>query len=186
MRRQKQNNGKDNKAMINYDLQKIRAIIFDLDGVLSAETIALSEAGTPLRTVNIKDGYAIQLAMKLGLRIAIISGCRIEAVRKRYEGLGMEDIYLGAAVKIKTYDEFLSKYGLQDDEVMFMGDDVPDLEVMRRVGCAVCPKDACAEVKEVSLYVSDRRGGYGCGRDVIEQTLRAQGKWLSDERAFGW
>lgn len=172
--------------MINYDLQKIRAIVFDLDGVLSAETIALGLDGTPLRTVNIKDGYAIQLAMKMGLRIAIISGCKIEAVRHRYEGLGMVDIYLGAAVKIKIYDEFVTKYGYQDDEVMFMGDDIPDLEVMRRVGCPVCPKDACPEVKEASIYISGLAGGYGCGRDVIEQTLRAQGKWLNDERAFGW
>ena len=172
--------------MIHYDLQKIRAIVFDLDGVLSCSTIALDLEGTPLRTVNIKDGYAIQLAMKMGLRIAIISGCKIEAVRTRYEGLGMEDIYLGAAVKIKTYEEFKSKYGLEDDEVMFMGDDIPDLEVMHRVGCPVCPKDACHEVCEVSIYRSDYDGGKGCGRDVIEQTLKAQGKWLKDEKAFGW
>ena len=172
--------------MINYDLQKIRAIVFDLDGVLSAETISLGTDGVPCRTVNIKDGYAIQLAMKMGLRIAIISGCKIEAVRHRYEGLGMQDIILGAAVKVQAYDAFLAAYGLSDDEVVFMGDDIPDLEVMRRVGCPVCPKDACPEVKEVSIYVSDYAGGYGCGRDVIEQTLRAQGKWLKDERAFGW
>lgn len=172
--------------MINYDLQKIRAIVFDLDGVLSAETISLGADGTPLRTVNIKDGYAIQLAMKLGLRIAIISGCKIEAVRHRYEGLGMEDIFLGAAVKIKVYDDFCTRYGLSDDEVMFMGDDIPDLEVMHRVGCPVCPCDACPEVKAASIYVSARPGGAGCGRDVIEQTLKAQGKWLQDERAFGW
>lgn len=172
--------------MINYDLTKIRAIIFDLDGVLSAETIAMDINGTPLRTVNIKDGYAIQLAMKLGLRIAILSGCRVESVRHRYEGLGMEDIYLGASVKIQVYEQFLAKYGLKNSEVMFMGDDIPDLEVMRRVGCPVCPADACAEVKAASLYVSQRKGGQGCGRDVIEQTLRAQDKWLSDERAFGW
>ena len=172
--------------MINYDLQKIRAIVFDLDGVLSGSTIALDLDGTPLRTVNIKDGYAIQLAMKMGLRIAIISGCKIEAVRTRYEGLGMEDIYLGAAVKIKAYEEFVAKYGLKDDEVMFMGDDIPDLEVLRRVGCPVCPKDACPEVRELSLYVSSYHGGAGCGRDVIEQTLRAQNKWLQDEKAFGW
>ncbi len=106
---------------MNYDLKKIRAIVFDLDGVLSAETITLAIDGTPLRTVNIKDGYAIQLAVKMGLKIAIISGCKIEAVRHRYEGLGMQDIYLGAAVKIKTYEEFKQKYGLKDDEVMFMG-----------------------------------------------------------------
>jgi 3-deoxy-D-manno-octulosonate 8-phosphate phosphatase (KDO 8-P phosphatase) len=172
--------------MINYDLSKIRAVVFDLDGVLSSETIALGVDGTPLRTVNIKDGYAIQLAMKMGLRVAIISGCKIEAVRKRYEGLGMEDIYLGAAVKIKVYDDFIAKYDLKDEEVIFMGDDIPDLEVMRRVGCPVCPKDACPEVKAASCYVSDWRGGQGCGRDVLEQVLRAQGKWLSDERAFGW
>lgn len=172
--------------MIHYDLQKIRAIVFDLDGVLSCSTIALDLEGTPLRTVNIKDGYAIQLAMKMGLRIAIISGCKIEAVRTRYEGLGMEDIYLGAAVKIKTYEEFKSKYGLEDDEVMFMGDDIPDLEVMHRVGCPVCPKDACHEIREVSIYISCYDGGKGCGRDVIEQTLKAQGKWLKDEKAFGW
>ena len=172
--------------MINYDLQKIRAIVFDLDGVLSAETIALGIDGTPLRTVNIKDGYAIQLAIKMGLRVAIISGCKIEAVRKRYEGLGMQDIYLGAAVKVTVYKEFCDKYGLSDDEVMFMGDDIPDLEVMRLVGCPVCPFDACPEVKEASIYISNLQGGYGCGRDVIEQTLRAQGKWLKDEKAFGW
>lgn len=172
--------------MINYDLQKIRAIVFDLDGVLSKSTISLEVDGTPLRTVNIKDGYAIQLAIKMGLNIAILSGCTIEAVRKRYEGLGMKDIYLGASVKIKIYEEFLAKHQLKEDEVMFMGDDIPDLEIMRRVGCPVCPKDACSEVKEVSVYVSDKEGGYGCGRDVIEQTLKAQGKWLQDERAFGW
>ena len=172
--------------MINYDLQKIRAIIFDLDGVLSKSTISLGVDGTPLRTVNIKDGYAIQLAIKMGLNVAILSGCTIDAVRKRYEGLGMKDIYLGAAVKIKIYEEFLAKHQLKEEEVMFMGDDIPDLEIMRRVGCPVCPKDACSEVKEASIYVSDRKGGYGCGRDVIEQTLKAQGKWLQDERAFGW
>lgn len=172
--------------MINYDLSKILAVVFDLDGVLSSETISLGEDGTPLRTVNIKDGYAIQLAMKMGLRVAIISGCKIEAVRKRYEGLGMEDIYLGASVKIKIYEDFIAKYGFKDDEVVFMGDDIPDLEVMRRVGCAVCPKDACPEVKSASCYVSDKCGGQGCGRDVLEQVLRAQGKWLKDERAFGW
>ena len=172
--------------MINYDLKKIKAIIFDIDGVLSAETITLSAEGDPLRTVNIKDGYAIQLAMKLGLRIVILSGAKVQSIRKRYEGLGVEDINIGCAVKIKTYEELLQKYSLIDEEIMYMGDDIPDLEIMRRVGCPVCPKDACPEIKDVSLYVSDRIGGHGCGRDVIEQTLRAQGKWVMDEKAFGW
>ena len=172
--------------MINYDLNKIKAIIFDIDGVLSCSTINLSEAGLPLRTVNIKDGYAIQLAMKLGLRIAILSGAKVDSVRVRYEGLGVEDIYLGCAVKIATYDEFLAIYGYTDEEIMYMGDDIPDMEIKRRVGCPVCPKDACAEIKAISTYVSDIEGGRGCGRDVIEQVLRAQGKWVMNEKAFGW
>lgn len=172
--------------MINYDLKKIRAIIFDVDGVLSAETITLHPGGEPMRTVNIKDGYAIQLAMKLGLRIVILTGCKTESVRQRYRGLGVEDVYMGCAVKVKTYDEFLAKYNLTDDEVMYMGDDVPDYEIMQRVGCAVCPADACPDIKAISCYVSHLRGGYGCGRDVIEQVLRAQGKWLMNAKAFGW
>ncbi|MBQ8988481.1 MAG: HAD hydrolase family protein [Prevotella sp.] len=172
--------------MINYDLSKIKAIIFDIDGVLSSETITLSESGVPLRTVNIKDGYAIQLAMKLGLRIVVLTGGNTPSVRVRYEGLGVEDIYMGCAVKIEKYEEFIRQYGLADAEVMYMGDDIPDLEIMRRVGCPVCPKDACPEIKEVSLYVSDRIGGHGCGRDVIEQVLRAQGKWVMNAKAFGW
>ena len=172
--------------MINYDLARIRAVIFDVDGVLSAETITLSIEGEPLRTVNIKDGYAIQLAMKLGLRIAIITGGNTASVRLRYEGLGVEDIFMGCSVKIEAYERLLAKYGLTDDEVMYMGDDIPDLEIMRRVGCPVCPKDACPEVREASLYVSDRLGGHGCGRDVIEQVLRAQDKWVMNAKAFGW
>ena len=172
--------------MINYDLKKIRAIIFDIDGVLSAETITLSSDGVPLRTVNIKDGYAIQLAMKLGLRIVIMTGANVSSICRRYEGLGVEDIYVGCAVKIKAYDAFLAQYGLNDDEIMYMGDDIPDMEIMRRVGCPVCPNDACPEIKAISTYVSQRNGGYGCGRDVIEQVLRAQGKWVMNEKAFGW
>lgn len=172
--------------MINYDLNKIKAIVFDVDGVLSAETITMSAEGEPLRTVNIKDGYALQLAVKLGLRIAIMTGANTQAVRRRYEGLGIQDVYTGCAVKIRTYNEFLEKYSLTPDEVMYMGDDIPDLEIMRLVGCPVCPADACPEVKEASIYVSHLKGGYGCGRDVIEQVLRAQGKWVMNDVAFGW
>ena len=172
--------------MINYDLSQIKAIIFDVDGVLSRQTITLSADGEPLRTVNIQDGYAIQLAVKMGLRIAILTGRKTEAIRLRYSRLGVEDIYMGCAVKIRTYDDFLKTRQLTDQEVMYMGDDVPDIEILRRVGCPVCPKDACPEIKEASLYVSDKKGGYGCGRDVIEQTLRAQGKWVMNAKAFGW
>ena len=172
--------------MINYDLTKIRAIIFDIDGVLSAETIPMDVTGIPCRTVNIKDGYAIQLAVKMGLHIAIISGAKVDAIRVRYEGLGVKDIFIGAAIKMQTYETFLAKYGLRDEEVIFMGDDIPDYEVMQRCGCPCCPADAAHEIKEISTYISSVMGGYGCGRDVIEQVLRAQDKWMADKHAFGW
>lgn len=172
--------------MINYDLTKIKAIIFDVDGVLSAETITLHPNGEPMRTVNIKDGYAIQLAMKQGLRIAILTGGKTESVRKRYENLGVEDIFMACAVKLKVYEEFLANYGYTDEDIMYMGDDIPDYEIMHRVGCPVCPADACSDIKALSIYVSQRNGGCGCGRDVIEQVLRAQGKWLNGQEAFGW
>jgi len=172
--------------MINYDLKKIKAIIFDVDGVLSCETITLSSEGEPLRTVNIKDGYAIQLAQKMGLRIAILTGANTNAIRKRYEGLGVKDIYMKAAVKIKIYQGFLEKYNLKDDEIIYVGDDIPDYEVMKQCGCPCCPADACPDIKSISLYISDKAGGMGCGRDIIEQVLRTQEKWLSDAKAFGW
>lgn len=172
--------------MINYDLSKIRSIIFDVDGVLSKQTIPMSADGQPMRTINIKDGYAIQLAQKCGLRIVILTGGKTEAIRLRYAALGVEDIYMGCAVKIKTYDEFLEKYDLKDEEIIYVGDDIPDYEVMRRCGCPCCPADACPDVKEISSYISAVNGGEGCGRDIVEQVLRAQGKWLSDAKAFGW
>lgn len=172
--------------MINYDLSKIKAIVFDVDGVLSRETITMNINGEPMRTVNIKDGYAIQLAMKMGLRIVILTGAASESIRVRYENLGIKDIYMKCGVKISVYDEFLAKYGYNDSEIIYMGDDIPDYQVMKRCGCPVCPADACPEIKAISCYISDKTGGNGCGRDVIEQVLIAQGKWLSDNRAFGW
>ena len=172
--------------MIPYDLTKIKAVIFDVDGVLSAGTIPMDSAGIPLRTVNIKDGYAIQFAVKQGLKIVILSGGNTPSVRKRYENLGVSDIFLGCEVKIETYDRFLADTGLSDEEILYMGDDIPDYEVMHRVGCPCCPKDACSDIRGISLYVSPYNGGYGCGRDVIEQVLRAKGLWMNDAKAFGW
>lgn len=172
--------------MINYDLKKVKAIVFDVDGVLSRQTITLASSGEPLRTVNIKDGYAIQLAQKLGLRIAILTGGNTQAIRIRYKNLGVEDVYMGCAVKIKTYEEFKAKYSLGDEEIVYVGDDIPDYEVMQRCGCPCCPADACSDIKAISTYVSSQSGGDGVGRDVVEQVLRAQGMWLSDAKAFGW
>lgn len=172
--------------MINYDLTRIRSVVFDVDGVLSAATILLSADGEPLRTMNIKDGYAIQLACKRGLHVAIITGGNSSAVRKRYEGLGIKDVYMKADVKLKVYEELCARYGLNDEEVLYVGDDIPDYEIMSRVGCACCPKDACAEIKSVSCYVSDCIGGSGVARDILEQVLKVQGKWTCDQTALGW
>ena len=114
-------------STINYDLSRIKALAFDVDGVLSSTTVPLHPSGEPMRTVNIKDGYAIQLAVKKGIRIAIITGGRTEAVRIRFAGLGVTDLYMGSAVKIHDYRTFRDKYGLADDEILYMGDDVPDI-----------------------------------------------------------
>ncbi len=172
--------------MINYELKKIRAIIMDVDGVLSQETIPMNNDGVPCRTVNIKDGYALQLAVKMGLTIAVITGARVESVRVRYEGLGVKEVRIGAEVKMVVYEELLKKYGLSDEEVLYMGDDIPDYEVMNRCGLPCCPADAAHEIKEISRYISPCKGGEGCVRDVVEQVMRAQGIWMADKRAFGW
>ncbi len=172
-------------STINYDLQKIRAIAFDVDGVLSGDCISLHPSGEPMRTVNIKDGYALQLAVKQGLHIAIITGGRTEAVRKRFAGLGITDIYLGSCVKIHDYRDFRDKYALKNEEILYMGDDIPDLEVLRECGLPCCPKDAAPEVKAICRYISHCVGGQGCGRDVVEQVLKVQGKWMNGD-AFGW
>ena len=172
--------------MINYDLRKIKALLFDVDGVLSAETITMDAQGTPLRTVNIKDGYALQLAVKCGLHVGIITGASVQAIKVRFEGLGIQEVHLGCANKVAVYEDLLFRLGIRHEEVLYMGDDIPDYPVMRLCGCPCCPADAAPEIREASVYVSHLRGGYGCGRDVVEQVLRAQGKWMQDQKAFGW
>ena len=121
--------------MINYDLKKIRAVVFDVDGVLSSNTIFLHENGDPMRSVNIKDGYALQYAVKCGLIVAIITGGKTAAVRKRYEGLGLQDVYMSSSIKVKEYAHLKEKYQLNDEEILYMGDDIPDYEVMKWCGC---------------------------------------------------
>lgn len=175
-------------STINYDLKKIKALVFDVDGVLSANVIPMSTEGEPMRTVNIKDGYALHLAAKQGVLLGIITGGRTEAVRRRFLALGLapENIYTGSSVKIHDYCDFRDRYGLRDEEILYMGDDIPDLPVMQQCGLPCCPKDAAPEVKAVARYISHAAGGYGCGRDVVEQYLKVQGLWLADEKAFGW
>ncbi|BEG98207.1 KdsC family phosphatase [Bacteroides sedimenti] len=172
-------------STINYDLKKIKALAFDVDGVLSSDMVPLHPSGEPMRCVNIKDGYALQLAVKHGLHIAIITGGRTNSVRLRFEGLGVKDLYMGSSIKINDYNKFKQKYNLADEEILFMGDDIPDLEILQTCGLPCCPADAVPEVKGASLYISHKNGGCGCGRDVVEQVLKAQGKWLNGE-AFGW
>lgn len=172
--------------MINYDLTKIKAIVFDVDGVLSTSTIPMDGDGQPVRTMNIKDGYAIQLAVKMGLNIGIITGGRTEQIRSRYVSLGVKHVYIASSVKTKDLADFLAKTGVKAEEVLYMGDDIPDYEVMQIVGLPCCPADAAPEIKAISKYISPCTGGNGCGRDVIEQVMKVQGLWMKGEEAFGW
>jgi 3-deoxy-D-manno-octulosonate 8-phosphate phosphatase (KDO 8-P phosphatase) len=167
-------------------LADVKAFIFDVDGVLSSNCIPLHPSGEPMRMVNIKDGYVMQYAVKQGFHLAIITGGNTNAVRLRFERLGLKDIYMASGTKTKDLDDFLTKHSLSAEEVLYMGDDIPDYQVMQRVGIPACPADAAAEIKAISVYISPFRGGEGCVRDVLEQALKIQKKWMHDETAFGW
>ncbi len=165
------------------DLMQVKAFAFDVDGVLSSDTITTHPSGEPMRTANIKDGFALQKAVKLGYPIAIITGGNTEAVKIRYQNLGIKDIYMASSPKMIDFEDWIEQHGLKPENVLYMGDDLPDFHVMQRVGVPVCPSDAVEEIKSLCKYISDRKGGKGCARDVIEQVLRAHGKWGSD---FAW
>lgn len=159
-------------------LNQIKTFVFDVDGVLTDGTIQISTHGELLRTMNTKDGYAMKMAQKAGYTVCIISGGKNEGVRKRLRDLGITDIYLGINDKVEQMDEFFDIYQIKPDEVLYMGDDIPDYYPMKLVGLPCCPQDAAPEVKEISLYVSHKKGGEGCVRDVIEQVMKVQGKWI--------
>lgn len=173
-------------SRIDYPLTQIKAVAFDIDGVLSPSTIPLGADGVPCRMVNIKDGYALQLAVKQGLHICIISGATEPSLRARYEGLGIKDVWLGVKMKLPRLREWMETLDLRPEEVAFVGDDIPDYESLRSVGLAVVPADAAVEVKEVARYISPAQGGYGVARDLLEQLLKARGQWMSSHEAFGW
>lgn len=158
-------------------LNQVKAFVFDIDGVLTDGSLILMPDGEQLRTMNIKDGYALQLAIEKGYKIGIISGGKSEISRLRLNSLGIHDIYLNVQDKIKALNEFSLKYAINFENVLYMGDDMPDYAAMKKIGIPVCPKDAANEIKEISVYISDKNGGKACVRDVIEQALKLHGKW---------
>lgn len=172
-------------STINYDLATIKCFIFDVDGVLSPNSIPLSMEGEPMRMVNIKDGYALNLAVRNGYGVAIITGGDTEAVRLRFSRLGIQHIYMKSSNKIDDFHDYIKKTGYTMDEVLYAGDDLPDYAVMKIVGLAVAPADAAHEIKGIANYISHCKGGDGVARDVIEQVMKTQGKWMQGE-AFGW
>lgn len=161
-------------------LHCIKAFVFDVDGVLTDGTVLAMADGEQVRKMNIKDGYALQLAVKKGYTVAVISGGKSEGVIKRLKGLGIQQLYMGVTDKLDSLKELLAIHELERGDVLFMGDDMPDYEVMCYVGLAVCPADAVADIKSISKYCSAYKGGDGCVRDIIEQVMRLHGNW-SDE-----
>lgn len=172
-------------SSIPFDLTKVRAFVLDMDGVVSATVSPVDASGMPMRTVNVKDGYAMQYAVKQGYTIAIISGGTSDAMRLRFEQLGVQYIYMRIKDKVAQLRELEHITGISAAEMAYIGDDIPDVEVMHTVGLPCAPADAAPEAKAAALYISLCNGGYGVVRDVIEQTLRAVDKWKSSE-GFGW
>lgn len=164
-------------------LENITTFIFDVDGVLTDGSLVITTEGEMLRTMNVKDGYAIKTALDKGYNICIISGGSNPGVRARLKGLGVTDIHLGVGDKVATLDEYLDIYNIKPEQSLYMGDDIPDYHVMKMVGMPCCPNDAVAEIKEISKYISHKQGGKGCVRDVIEQVLKVQGKWKDNYNA---
>lgn len=162
------------------NFKEVKAFVLDVDGVLTDGSLLLLEDGQMARRMNIKDGYALQLAIKKGYHILVISGGNSEAVKLRLQKLGVVEVYMNISDKEKVLLEYVSRYNLKWEEVLYMGDDIPDLLPMKLVGLPCCPADAVPEIKNVSHYVSQVNGGYGCVRDVIEKVLKLNGHWNLD------
>lgn len=160
-------------------LKKITTFILDVDGVLTNGKILVTSKGKMLREMNTKDGFIMKYALDKGFKIFIISGGTNKGVKERLKDLGIEEIFLGERTKKDTYEKLIKKYNLKKNEIVYMGDDIPDITVMKKIGVPCCPNDAVPDVKQISIYISKKNGGQGCVRDIIEQTLRVQNKWLT-------
>lgn len=158
-------------------LNNVKAFAFDVDGVFTDGNVVLHPSGELIRTTNTRDGYAVHVAIERGYPIAIITGGNSQSVKDRFKGLGVTDIYLGANDKVEALEDFRFKYGIELSEILYMGDDLPDYDVMKKVGIPTCPADAAPEIKGLSVYISNYSGGKGCVRDVIEQVMRLNDKW---------
>lgn len=158
-------------------LNDITTFIFDIDGVLTDSSVHVSPIGEMLRIMNIRDGFAMKAAIESGYNLCIISGGSNEGVRIRLQNLGIKDIYLGSADKVETFKEYIELNHINSDNVLYMGDDIPDYHVMKLVGLPTCPQDAVPEIKAISKYISHINGGKGAVREVIEQVMKVQGKW---------
>jgi len=166
-------------------LKHVNTFIFDYDGVLTDGSVITTNEGEAYRISNVKDGYALQLARKKGYKVAVISGARSESMLHRMKALQITDMFLGVDRKQEIFREYLRANDLKREMVLYMGDDIPDYEVMQEAGVSACPADAAEEIKSVASYISHFNGGKGCVRDVIEQVLKVQGKWMNDD-AYHW
>ena len=170
----------------DYPLENIRAVGFDVDGVLSPSTVPMSEQGVPMRMVNVKDGFAMQHAVKCGLKMAIITGANTESLCKRYGALGVTDVFLSASQKLPVFRKWMADNGLTPEQVAYVGDDIPDINCMLLAGLSVAPYDAAPEVRSIARYVTAANGGYGVARELLEQILAVRGQWMHNDDAFGW
>ena len=166
-------------------MNNITTFILDVDGVLTDGTIHVTGTGEMLRHMNIRDGYAMKAAVENGYTVCIISGGSNEGVRVRLRNLGITDIHLGVPNKVETFEEFIDVYNIKPEQVLYMGDDIPDYQIMREVGVATCPEDAVEEIKSISDYISHKEGGKGAVRDILQQVMKVQNKWMDGE-AYHW
>jgi len=162
------------------NFKNIKTFVFDIDGVLTDGKLLITQEGVMLREMNVRDGYTLQLAIKKGYEIIVISGSFSAEVQIRLERLGITKIFMRIENKLQTLKELIATFHLNKEEILYMGDDIPDYEVMQYCGLAACPADAVPEIKSISKYISPLKGGQGCVRDVIEKVLKLQNHWSVD------